>query len=243
MLLGRTLLLPSDRMQITSSPSSVPSMSLATAGKRERAYRGRGWGIYSNWKLIHLEEGCLSYFRNDGQHLDTPRPIGRTALGFPPKLFRNCWIWVFSKKEFLFDHSKGSFLSCSCGQCHSQAPSEIPGKIPWESFRLPQIQRGWKLLLTKPLPSLKKKGRLQLDKTNKKEVSFMPFPLYDLWWHSSAATSPFLPWALHSWARQMRKLGLIKYTFATTHPELGVCAPNGDAADPGSWRNTAQIQP
>lgn len=33
---------------------------------------------------------------------------------------------------FVFDHSKASFYSPWCGQCHSQDPCEIPEEIPWK---------------------------------------------------------------------------------------------------------------
>lgn len=96
MLLIRTLLLLSDRMQISFSLLSVPSSSLAMVGKSRRVCRGRGRGIYSNWELTHLERVCFSYgyFGNDGEHLDTLRPTGRRALYSPPELFRNCCIWL-----------------------------------------------------------------------------------------------------------------------------------------------------
>lgn len=85
--------------------------------------------------------------------------------------------WLVPKK-FLWPLQR-SFFNYS----HRQAPWGILDGFPWESFRLPQIQRGWKLLLTNPLQiwggkKRKRKKILHLDATSKnKETEFHAFCL------------------------------------------------------------------
>lgn len=56
----------------------------------------------------------------------------------------------------------------------------------------------------------------------------------------SLDTSPTPLRALASQTGKMKKLCPIKYPFAAPRPELGMCSLGWEAADPGSWGDTAQ---
>lgn len=91
MLLIRTLLLPSDKMQIT--PSSI--QELGWAGKSKRDCRAKEIVAFLTESSHTLkEEVSPSYFQDVSEHLDPPGHTGRRVLRFSLVLFRNWWIWL-----------------------------------------------------------------------------------------------------------------------------------------------------
>lgn len=102
---------------------------------------------------------------------------------------------------------------------------------PLENFRLPQIQRGWKLLLTNLLTSFSEKRNTSVERTKikKRKLSFTPFTLT----HLDTSMSQ-LHTRLHGWARNTAP-GLVAFSPLATGSQLW----QGDAKGSG-WCPRAQ---